>query len=107
VTVLDHAGYLVSEAATAEHAVGVARGARPDLIIAGIPMPAIDGYEVVEEPRNTPKRADVPVVFGTAAHTVEEVRRLLDACRVSPIIVDPLRPERERRRFRWGARIPA
>jgi DNA-binding NarL/FixJ family response regulator len=92
VTVLDHAGYFVLEAATAEEALGVARAARPDLIIAGIPMPVIDGYEVVEELGNTPKRADVPVVFGTAAHALEEVRRLVDACRVSPI-VDPLGPE--------------
>jgi DNA-binding NarL/FixJ family response regulator len=91
VTVLDHAGYFVLQAVTAEQALGVARSARPDLIIAGIPMPAIDGYEVVEELRGTPKRADVPVVFGTAAHSLEEVRRLVDACRVSPIIVDPLR----------------
>lgn len=94
VTALDHAGYFVLEAATAEQALGVARAARPDLIIAGIPMPAIDGYEVVEELRNTPKRADVPAVFGTAAGALEEVRRLVDACRVSPIMLDPLRPEK-------------
>lgn len=93
VTVLDHAGYSVSEAATTEQALEVARAARPDLIIAGIPMPAIDGYEVVEELRNTPKRADVPVLLGTAADALEEVRRLVNASRVSPIIVDPLRPE--------------
>jgi DNA-binding NarL/FixJ family response regulator len=92
VAALDHAGYVVLEAATAEQAVGVARAARPNLIIAGIPMPAVDGYEVVKEPRNTPKRADAPVVFGAAAHALEEVGRLVDACRVSPIIVDPLRP---------------
>jgi DNA-binding NarL/FixJ family response regulator len=92
VTALEHAGYVVLEAATAEQALGIAQTARPDLIIAGIPIPAIDGYEVVEELRTTPKRADVPVVFGTAAHALEEVRRLVDACRVSPIIADPLRP---------------
>jgi DNA-binding NarL/FixJ family response regulator len=93
VTVLDHAGYVVLKAAAAEQALGVARVARPDLVIAGIPMPAIDGYEVVEEPRDTPRRARVPVAFGTAAHALAEVRRLVDACRVSPIFVDPLRPE--------------
>jgi DNA-binding NarL/FixJ family response regulator len=93
VTALDHAGYVVLEAATAEQALGVAGAARPDLIIAGIPLPAMDGYEVVGELRNTPQRVDVPVVFGPAAHTLEEVRRLVDACRVSPIIADALRPE--------------
>jgi DNA-binding NarL/FixJ family response regulator len=93
VAVLDHAGYFVLKAATAEEALGVVRAASPELIIAGIPMPAIDGYEVVDEPRTTPKRADLPVVFGTAAYALEEVRRLVDACRVSPIIVDPLAPD--------------
>jgi DNA-binding NarL/FixJ family response regulator len=89
---LDRAGYLVLEASTGERALGIARAERPDLIIAGIPMPAVDGYEIVEELRDAPNQPGVPVVFGTGAHALEEVRRLVDACRVLPVIVKPIGP---------------
>jgi DNA-binding NarL/FixJ family response regulator len=94
-TVLDHAGYIVLEAVTSEQALGIAQTARPDLIIAGIPMPAIDGYEVTggQRVRAAPDTADIAEISSPATRALTEVRRLVDACRVSPIIVEPFKPQ--------------
>lgn len=62
-TVLRYAGYSVLEAVTGERALELARALRPDLIIADILMPTIDGYELLRELRNGPTTAGVPVIF--------------------------------------------
>ena len=92
-TVLRHAGYNVLEAATGERALELARAFKPDLIIADILMPTMDGYELVRELRNDPATAAVPVIFSTATYLIEEVRRLAAACGVSHIIVKPCESE--------------
>lgn len=92
-TVLRYAGYSVLEAATGERALELARALKPDLIIADILMPTMDGYELVRELRSDPATAAVPVVFYTATYLVEEVRRLAAACGVSHILVKPCEAE--------------
>jgi PAS domain S-box-containing protein len=92
-TVLGHAGYAVSEAATGELAIAFARSQRPDLIITHILMPDMDGYELVNKLRSEQVTADIRVIFYTATYLMEEVRQLAGACGVSQILVKPCEPE--------------
>jgi DNA-binding NarL/FixJ family response regulator len=93
VTVLRHADYRVLEAAGGEQALALARGQKPDLIIADILMPTMDGYELVRELRNEPATAEIPVIFYTADYALDEVRRLAEACGVLHILVKPCEPD--------------
>jgi PAS domain S-box-containing protein len=92
-TVLGHARHTVLEAESGELALELARSHQPDLIIADILMPDMDGYELVRKLRNDPVTADIPVIFHTATYLLEEVRRLAGACGVSRILVKPCEPE--------------
>jgi DNA-binding NarL/FixJ family response regulator len=92
-TVLRYAGYTVLEADTGELGLDLARANRPDLIIADILMPTMDGYELVRELRADASTAGIPVIFYTATYVLDEVKRLAVACGVSQIIVKPCEPE--------------
>ncbi|MDX6649512.1 MAG: hypothetical protein QOJ97_1463 [Solirubrobacteraceae bacterium] len=86
-TVLGDAGYAVREAATGQEALDLVRAQPPDLIIADILTPTMDGYELVRELRSEPAGAQIPVVFCAAIYAVDEVRQLADACGVTYVIV--------------------
>ncbi len=88
-TVLGYAGYIVLEAATGEAAIELARAERPDLIIADILMPDMDGYEFVRALRSDPAIASTRVLLCTATYDVEEVRRFAEACGVTQILAKP------------------
>ncbi|MFC5300925.1 EAL domain-containing protein [Azospira restricta] len=69
-----------STAATGAEALAAARGApRPDLILLDIMMPELDGYAVLAELRQDPATRDIPVIFVTARHDVDEEARGLRA----------------------------
>jgi PAS domain S-box-containing protein len=93
VRVLESADYTMLEAATGESAMEIARADRPDMVIADILMPSMDGYELVRELRGDPATANVTVVFCTATYAVDEVRRLADACGVEHVLTKPCPPQ--------------
>lgn len=63
---LSNAGYDVLEAADGDEALGLARGARPDLIVLDLMMPKKSGLDVLRELRADPELAPMPVVMLTA-----------------------------------------
>jgi PAS domain S-box-containing protein len=91
--VLTNAGYTVREADNGEVALALVRKEHPDLVIADILMPLMDGYEFVQELRREPDTATIPVVFCTATYELEEVHELVKACGVSRVLVKPVEPE--------------
>jgi PAS domain S-box-containing protein len=93
VRVLESVDYTMLDAATGESAMEIARAERPDVVIADILMPSMDGYELVRELRGDPATANVTVVFCTATYAVDEVRRLADACGVEHILTKPCSPQ--------------
>lgn len=93
VSLLSHAGHEVREAATGEEALEAARAQRPDLVIADILMPAMNGYEFVRELRADPDIGSTQVAFCTANYFEGEVRRLSEACGVSHFIPKPSEPQ--------------
>ena len=66
-TVLENAGYTVTEAGDGLEAVRVAQRVEPDLILLDLQMPALDGFGALEQLRADPRFADLPIVALTAS----------------------------------------
>ena len=66
---------------------------RPDLVIADILMPTMDGYEFVRQLRADPAVAATPVIFLTAHYHEREAQSLARACGVSRVLIKPCEPE--------------
>src|ERR1700730_684376 len=90
---LAHHGHRVLQADSAVKGLKMVRKEKPDLIIADILMPKMDGYEFVRKLRRDRKFAHTAVVFFTAGYLEEESRKLAKACGVHHIIVNPVKPE--------------
>jgi signal transduction histidine kinase/CheY-like chemotaxis protein len=92
-SLLGAAGFEVLEAEDGAHALEVARGAQPALVIADILMPKMDGYQFVRALRRDPRHAQTPVIFISGQYAEREARMLADRCGVSEILVKPAEPE--------------
>jgi signal transduction histidine kinase len=86
-------GHRLIEADSSAKALEMVRKEKPDLIIADILMPKMNGYEFVRKLRRDRKIAHTAVVFFTANYIKEESRRLAKACGVHHIIVRPVNPD--------------
>jgi signal transduction histidine kinase len=92
-TLLGYAGHTVVAAATGDVALALARERRPELVIADILMPGMNGYEFVRLLREDSEVGAVPVIFCTANYLEGEVRELAASCGVSRFISKPSSPE--------------
>jgi diguanylate cyclase (GGDEF)-like protein len=91
--VLGHVGHTILEASTGERALELARANEPELIIADLMMPGMNGYEFVRELRADPAVGETKVVFCTSAYDQDEVRKVADSCGVSRVLIKPCEPE--------------
>src|ERR1700729_3737160 len=73
-TLLGYSGYQVIEAADGAEGVKSAATNRPDLIIADVVMPGIDGYAFVRQLRDDKTISRTPVMFYTAVYHEAEAR---------------------------------
>ncbi len=71
--VLELEGYTVLTANDGLEALEVMEKARPDLILADIMMPRMDGYTLYEEVRSRPKWVLIPFIFLTARAEREDI----------------------------------
>src|SRR5436190_23904438 len=92
-TLLSYYGHEVVEAADGYEALDLARQRRPDLIIADVAMPRMDGAQLVRALRADPELAEVPVVFYTASYRDVESRAIADAAGVEHVLGQPPDPE--------------
>ena len=92
-TVLTYAGHNVVQASSGEEALDLARANRPELIMADLMMPGMNGYEFVRELRADPALQNAKVVFCTATYDQDEVREVAESCGVSHTLVKPCEPE--------------
>jgi PAS domain S-box-containing protein len=90
---LAHTGHRLLQAADGAEALALARAERPDLILADILMPTMDGYELVHQLRAEPALAATPVIFLTAHYHEHEAQALARACGVSRVLTKPCEPE--------------
>src|SRR5690349_9089299 len=92
-TLLRYVGHITLEAGDAEQALVLIRSAQPDLVIADVVMPDIDGFEFVRRLRDDPAIAHTRVIFYTAAYMEAEVRRLPESCGVAHVLTKPTEPQ--------------
>jgi len=92
--VLEHANYRVLEAVDSLQALELARTQRPDLIIADVLLPKIDGYQLVRELRADPEISGTTVIFYTAVFNEREARELAGELGVARILSKPMEPEK-------------
>jgi CheY-like chemotaxis protein len=87
--ILEHANYIVVEAADGEEALVMASEANPHLIILDIHMPKRDGFGVIKELRKDPDFQTLPIMALTASASLDEKDLIMgsgfDACLVKPI----------------------
>jgi signal transduction histidine kinase/CheY-like chemotaxis protein len=93
VTLLGYRNYRVLEASDGAEGLAVARAERPDLIIADILMPVMDGYEFARQIRANSAVAQTQIVFYTATYLEAEARELARACGVDYLITKPSEPQ--------------
>lgn len=90
---LGYSGHRLLEATDGAEALEIACARQPDLIIADILMPHMDGFEFVTRLRATPVIAETPVIFYTAAYHEREARLMALSCDVKWILPKPSEPE--------------
>ena len=93
VTLLGYGGHRLLQAADGAEGLAVAKAELPDLVIADILMPTMDGYEFVRQLRADPAIASVPVIFYTAHYHEREAQALAHACGVFHVLTKPCEPE--------------
>lgn len=64
-------GYRVDAVADAERALEILPQSRPDLILADIRLPGIDGFDFFQIVKKDEKYKDVPVIFITAFNNIK------------------------------------
>lgn len=65
--------YSIQVANNGERALQLAKGeSRPDLILLDVMMPGMDGHRVLQELKDTPRTAEIPVIFLTARSNEED-----------------------------------
>ena len=93
VDLLGHCGHELLEAGDGVEALKRVRADHPDLLIADLLMPTMDGYELVRRMRGDPAIAGTPVIFHSSAFDEGEMRPLAAACGVSHILLKPAQPQ--------------
>ena len=76
---LQHAGWVVSEAATGCDGVALAAETLPEVIICDRLLPDLDGIEVIAHLARDPATATIPVVLVTGMSEVDEIVAGIDA----------------------------
>src|SRR5438874_5718497 len=74
-TVLEAAGHEVTLAASGQEALNKLKRRPYELVVLDIMMPTMSGYEVLEQIRAMPSRAQTPVIVVTAKHDPSGVMR--------------------------------
>lgn len=100
-------GYRVLEAPGGEEALRVVERRRPDVVVADVLMPGMDGWELFRRIRERPATADVPFVFLTVerslAARLRGLREGADDWITKPFEVEELRARVERLLARYAA----
>jgi signal transduction histidine kinase/DNA-binding response OmpR family regulator len=92
-SLLGYAGHSVLEAADGLEGLEKAQSDPPELIIADIVMPTMDGFEFVRRLRGDPVIGSTKVIFYTPAYYESEARKLAGDCGVVHILTKPSEPQ--------------
>jgi len=93
VTLLGYYGHRMLEAKDGLEGLSIVHAENPDLIIADVMMPTMNGFEFVSKLRQDPTTARIPVVFYSATFQDAEMVALARASGVSRLLPKPAEPE--------------
>ena len=91
-SILELRGYAVSTAAQGIEALEMMEDGAPDLIIADILMPEMDGYTFYQEVQRRPEWRSIPFIFLTSMAEREDIQKGRDLG-VDSYITKPFDPE--------------
>ncbi len=92
-SLLGYAGHRVLAAEDGAGALDLVHTWHPDLVIADVLMPTMDGFEFVRQLRDDPAIAATPVIFYTAEFHEYEARALAQRCGVLHLLTKPTEPD--------------
>jgi two-component system sensor histidine kinase/response regulator len=75
---LEDAGFQVTTAADGESAVDICMQNPPDLVIADVLMPGMDGFQLCEELRRRPETEYIPILVATGLDDVPSIVKAFD-----------------------------
>jgi len=92
-TLLSYKGHRVIVAVDGREALPLIRSERPDLVIADLLMPNMDGFELTRAVRSDAALAHTAIIYCTATYHAREVEMLARSLGVLQIIDKPSEPE--------------
>jgi CheY-like chemotaxis protein len=92
VSLLGTSGYDVLEAEMGGEALRLTREWKPDVVIADMLVPEMDGLDLARAVRSDPAIAATPIILYTATHEQWELERLGRAAGVSLVLPKPADP---------------
>jgi PAS domain S-box-containing protein len=90
--VLTRQGHQVLDAGNGEDALALCGTAHPDILIADLLMPGVDGYELVRRLRSQQDTAGIRVIFFTGLPEASEAQSLAERCGVHLVLLKPASP---------------
>lgn len=73
-SILEHTGYIVTEAADGEAGLAILQETTFDLLVVDLQMPKVKGREVIEAVSQDPRHAHMQIIISTAnPHMIDEV----------------------------------
>ena len=91
--ILQGAGYETFSATDGQQALEAMAHRKPDLVVLDIKMPVLDGISVIQQMRNDPSLAKVPVVVVTATQFLIGFQDQHRALAISGCVAKPFEPE--------------
>jgi DNA-binding response OmpR family regulator len=85
------AGWQVDVAGDGEAGIALTQRVRPDVVVADLMMPGMDGYEVCRRLRADPATAEIPVIVLTARKEIDEAR--LAEIGAAGVLFKPFEPD--------------
>ena len=92
-TLLKHAGYTVTVCGDGLVGLDLINKEHPDLVVADLITPGIDGYDLARAVRGDPSTASTPIILQTAHYLEADVRRLAAQIGVMHVVIKPYEPD--------------
>ena len=83
--------YEITEAEDGEHALADVAKQRPDLILMGVQLPVMDGYEVTRQIKANPVLRSIPIIAVTS-HALDGEERTARAAGCDDYVPEPYSP---------------
>lgn len=92
-SLLKYAGHVAMLCADGQAGLDLIKKVKPDLVIADLITPGIDGYELARAVRTDPATTATPIILQTAHYLESEVRRIAAQIGIQEVLIKPFEPQ--------------